>query len=122
VSLGRAVTSQRFEADFIRATVQIEESRSGVIEMKVETGSATADLARIVLRASWSEGVIKTTDLFPRRFWHIADECLPPADEPGDFWAVTVRPKIVLRLPTSMKTSVRVREGHVEDHRSQFRE
>lgn len=118
VEIGSAASGRRLEVDLIRADVEVVESLSGIVAVRVDAQSHPDQLSRMALRAEWSGQSATLTDIFPQRIglW-AARECLPPPVSRGDFWTVSTRLKVVIRAPTSMSVRVRVRDGTVNDRR-----
>lgn len=112
IVIREAKPGDRFQMDLIRADVRVERSRTDRVEMEV-LGPGGDELAQIAFKISWLGDWTKVIDTFPQRSALRRDECLPPPDERGDFWRVTVRPRIVLRVPAGVVVDVRVREGQV---------
>lgn len=108
----QAKPGDHFQMDLIRADVRVERSSADRIEMEV-LGPGNEELAQIAFKISWLGDRTAVIDTFPQRSGLWRDECLPPPDERGDFWRVTARPRIVLRVPARVVVDIRVREGQV---------
>lgn len=102
----------------VRAEVVIRRSPSREMRLEAVSIGDLGEAEVVQLNIDKTAGAIRLSDMFPPRpqGW-IANECLPPAGERGDFWRNTTRFRIVLLLPDDVNVSGHVMDGQIDDQR-----
>ena len=96
------------DIDLIRGDVYIEPSRDEA-RVRIVPSSGGADAAIVVVK---SAAGVSIRDRYPRRSM-MADECLPPPDERGDYATSTTRLVATIALPPGRRLRVHVMDGDI---------
>ena len=116
---GHAAAVPPIRLDLIRANVTIEPSAKDEIEIDLSLHARPEHAQRLWIDAAVREGALLIQDRYPARArWAMfGNECLPPADERGDFWLVPATLHVVIHAPRGERIDVDIREGNVTDNR-----
>ena len=104
------------DIDLIRAQVTVQEGTSTAVEFEMIAEAPPGQEHVLSARLDWSPGKLVLSDRFPPRLG-LMSECLPPADERGDYWTTSARLRIEVWLPRNVRLKVHVRDGEVKDFR-----
>ena len=102
-------TADRIDIDLVQADVRVIEMPT---EPSVRIRREGPDAGAVTFTAVSADGVTRIRDRYPDRGrW--SRECLPPAEERGDFWAYTIRLKVTVSVPPGTPLRVRVMRGNI---------
>lgn len=102
-------TADRIDIDLVQADVRIVEAPG---EPSVRIRGEGPGAGAVTFTALSAEGVTHIRDRYPDRGrW--SRECLPPADERGDFWAYPIRLKVTVAVRPGTPLRIRVMRGNI---------
>ncbi len=95
----------------VRAKVTILRSSASV---RVEIAPANSELnASVDISLVETSGVVVIRDIYPARA-HLPNECLPPTDGRGDYWAYHVPLLAKIAVPAGTRLRVRLLDGDID--------